>query len=328
MPVRRLTVLLAVLLVCVSAAVVRADSGNPFVGARMVADPDSPAHRQVAAWQTSRPADAALIAKLADQPTFNWLGDWLPNPGGYTSWWIRTKLAPRQAIALLAVYDLPHRDCSGRWSAGGAPDAAAYRAFVDQVATAIGAYPAIVVVEPDGLPDAACLAAAARRRRLALVRYAAQRFSGLAHTTVYLDAGRSDWKPAGTIVGLLRAAGVTYTRGFSLDVTGYAFTRDELRYGDRISRALGGKHCIVNTSRNGRGPLPRGTHLTYRTETWCNTPGRALGARPTSDTGDPRADAFAWVLHPGFSDGSCNGGPKAGTWWPSYALGLARRAAW
>jgi endoglucanase len=31
---------------------------------------------------------------------------------------------------------------------------------------------------------------------------------------------------------------------------------------------------------------------------------------------------------PGFSDGTCNGGPAAGTWWPDYALGLAERAAW
>ena len=40
------------------------------------------------------------------------------------------------------------------------------------------------------------------------------------------------------------------------------------------------------------------------------------------------ADALLWVKAPGESDGSCNGGPSAGTWWTEYALGLAERATW
>jgi endoglucanase len=39
-------------------------------------------------------------------------------------------------------------------------------------------------------------------------------------------------------------------------------------------------------------------------------------------------DGLLWIKAPGESDGSCNGGPSAGTWWPEYALGLAERAAW
>ena len=65
---------------------------------------------------------------------------------------------------------------------------------------------------------------------------------------------------------------------------------------------------------------------------WCNPPGRGLGIRPTTDTGDPLADAFLWVKVPGESDGQCsrgltdNGGvdpewgivdPPAGAWFPS-----------
>ena len=38
-------------------------------------------------------------------------------------------------------------------------------------------------------------------------------------------------------------------------------------------------------------------------------------------------DALYWIKAPGESDGSCNGGPTAGVWWPQYALGLAQRAA-
>ena len=37
-------------------------------------------------------------------------------------------------------------------------------------------------------------------------------------------------------------------------------------------------------------------------------------------------DAYLWVKTPGESDGTCNGGPRAGQWWPEYALGLSRTA--
>jgi endoglucanase len=33
-----------------------------------------------------------------------------------------------------------------------------------------------------------------------------------------------------------------------------------------------------------------------------------------------------WIKTQGESDGACRGAPTAGTWWPRYALGLARRA--
>ena len=39
-------------------------------------------------------------------------------------------------------------------------------------------------------------------------------------------------------------------------------------------------------------------------------------------------DALLWVKLPGESDGTCNGGPAAGAWFPSMALELARNAKW
>jgi endoglucanase len=85
----------------------------------------------------------------------------------------------------------------------------------------------------------------------------------------------------------------------------------------RLAGALGGKHFIIDTSRNGNGPL---------SGAWCNPPGRALGTPPTTGTGEPIVDAFLWIKRPGESDGTCEGGPAAGRWWPEYALELARNA--
>jgi endoglucanase len=52
----------------------------------------------------------------------------------------------------------------------------------------------------------------------------------------------------------------------------------------------------------------------------------ALGARPSAATADPVVDAYVWVKRPGESDATCNGGPSAGTFWPEYALDLAKRS--
>jgi endoglucanase len=71
---------------------------------------------------------------------------------------------------------------------------------------------------------------------------------------------------------------------------------------------------VIDTSRNGNGPG----------DDWCNPGGRAAGQRPTTDTGDPLVDAFLWIKRAGESDGPCNGGPAAGTFWPQYAVGLMR----
>lgn len=103
-------------------------------------------------------------------------------------------------------------------------------------------------------------------------------------------------------------------------MSNYHRTADEVAYGTRIAGLLGGAHFLVDTGRNGQGPTTDGA--------WCNPPGRGLGTRPTTATGSAYADAFLWIKLPGESDGPCNGGPAAGTFWPDGALALARASAW
>ena len=45
---------------------------------------------------------------------------------------------------------------------------------------------------------------------------------------------------------------------------------------------------------------------------------------------DVRSNTFSnilWVKQPGESDGTCRGGPKAGSWWTEVALELSRAAS-
>lgn len=123
------------------------------------------------------------------------------------------------------------------------------------------------------------------------------------------------------LVDPLFKAGLARADGFALNVSNFQPDATARAYGAKISQGTSGKHFVIDTSRNGDGPLPGD-----RAQAWCNPPGRALGTPPTDRTGDPLVDAYLWVKRPGESDGTCRGGPSAGTWWPDYALGLARRA--
>ena len=285
-------------------------------------DPDSRAARQSAEWRgEGRTADATLMDRIADRPQAEWLNG--PNPGPVVR--ARTTAAALAGrLAVLVAYYIPNRDC-GQYSVGGAPTAANYRAWVDQFAAALGDRGAYVIVEPDAVAQvvAGCTRVAATER-YALLAYAVDRLKRQPHTHVYLDAGNSAWIPeAWRLAGALKSAGVVRADGVALNVSNFQTNAASLTYGDLLSKDLGGKHYVIDTSRNGNGP----NAAAAGTDAWCNPPGRALGTPPTIRTGNALLDAYLWIKRPGESDGSCRGGPAAGQWWPTYALELARNAA-
>jgi endoglucanase len=100
-------------------------------------------------------------------------------------------------------------------------------------------------------------------------------------------------------------------------------------------------HFVVDTSRNGRGPwTPPAGNGWPDAQDWCNPPDRGLGLRPTTNTGNPLADAFLWIKIPGESDGQCDRGtgtghdparggtadPAAGAWFADQAIELVQNA--
>jgi endoglucanase len=296
-------------------------SGNPFAGARFYVDPSSDAAKTQQQWAASgRSSDAALIGKVASQPSAEWFGDWTYGHGGTAgdvSWWV-SRVASAGALPVLVAYDLPWRDCS-QYSSGGAASPAAYQSFIDQMAQGIGAHRAVVILEPDALAELACLSSDRQSAYYSLLQYGVTHLGANPLVSVYLDSGNAGWQSAATMATRLRAAGVSAARGFALNVSNFDTTQSEIAYGAAIVQALGtGSHFLIDTSRNGQGPAPGGA--------WCNPPGRGLGVPPTAQTASSLVDAYFWVKRPGESDGTCNGGPSAGTWWPEYALGLAQNA--
>ncbi|WP_221355775.1 glycoside hydrolase family 6 protein [Streptomyces beigongshangae] len=282
-------------------------------------NPDGNAAEQVAAYtKDGKDQDAELIRRIAEQPTGQWLS---PENAEQEARGFTEAAAKADREALLVVYNIPHRDC-GQFSGGGAADGNAYRAFVDQVAKGIGDRATTVVLEPDAVLHMVdgCTPEEFHEERYDLLRGAVEKFTSLKDTKVYLDAGNAGWGKTDDITEPLKLAGVENADGFAVNVSNFYTTADSTKYGKELSAKVGGKPFVIDTSRNGNGPYTQGDPA----EKWCNPPGRALGETPTTDTGDDLVDAYLWVKRPGESDGTCKGGPKAGEWWPEYALKLAK----
>lgn len=293
-----------------------AQLSNPFAGQRLYVDPNSAARRQAATWRRTRPADAALIARIAHQPAAKWFGGWALDMRREVTQTIAT-ITASGALPVFVAYNIPARDC-GSYSAGGAENAAAYRQWMQEFAESVWGGRAIVILEPDALAAMDCLPPGPQQERVTLIREAVQTLKAYG-ASVYIDAGHGGWRDAAEMAYRLEQAGIDSADGFALNVSNSQATSLNIAYGERISSLLGGKHFVIDTSRNG---IPGTDPLQ-----WCNPRGRALGIAPTTNTAHPLIDAFLWIKPPGESDGTCGGGLPAGTWWPAYALELSRMAA-
>ena len=292
-----------------------ATAGNPLLGSSFYVNPFSRAKQTADSWRSTRPADALQMDKIATQSVAVWLGNWNSNIQADANNQ-SAAITSAGAIPVFVAYNIPQRDCGGLSGGGGAtPDA--YRTWITGLANGIGVRKAVVILEPDALANMGCLSAADQQTRLDLFRFAVATLRAKGQIFVYLDAGHSAWQSAATMADRLIRAGVEGANGFSLNVSSFGYTASNTTYGEAISSRIGGKHFVIDTSRNGLGPTADNQ--------WCNPAGRAIGNRPTAVTGNALVDAYLWIKVPGESDGACNGYPVSGTWMPEYALGLAQR---
>ena len=118
-----------------------------------------------------------------------------------------------------------------------------------------------------------------------------QTFAAKGNVSIYIDAGHPGWRSASTMASRLVSAGVSMAQGFSLNVSNFLLTSDNVTYGSEISALAGGKHFVVDTGRNGLGPT-----ADYQ---WCNPAGRALGTKPTPSTGKAHGEGLLWTKRPG-----------------------------
>jgi endoglucanase len=285
----------------------------PASSASMFVDPQSAARTYLNNLPRDLEGQRYLFAYLAAQPTARWFGSWNADIASDVDRYVSSAQAAG-SLPVLITYNIPGRDCGG-YSAGGSNSPQEYSQWIQRIATAINRRPAMIILEPDALALDTCLSSSDKQTRYQLLENAVQTLKSQS-ARVYIDAGHSRWISVNDMASRLTLAGISQADGFSLNISNFNDTTSETTYGRALSLQSGNKQFVIDTSRNGLGSNSE----------WCNPTGRALGQRPSLSTGDPQIAGYIWGKVPGESDGTCNGGPSAGQWWPEYALGLAQRS--
>ena len=289
----------------------RKSAADAFPGglAHQPGDENQPGMREHAARAEGDDETASKIAVIADQPIATWLTDTSIPETRETIRDVVRNAQRQRATPVFVLYNVPDRDC-GNYSKGGT-DAGEYLPWVRAAVRAMQGSRAVVLVEPDAIAQIQ-VCERLEQDRLPLLRKAVDELTGHG-LTVYLDGGNENRVPTARMAGWLREAGVDRVQGFFTNVSNFYRVDQERAYADELADRIGGDpHFVIDVSRNGQGW--RGT--------WCNPDGAGLGQEPHVTLGTTRLDALLWVKTPGLSDGTCNGGPAAGQWWESYALGL------
>ncbi len=313
---------------------------NPLLGLDFFIDKTwSPAYKQYRAYVRRRQKyKASLVRKIALQPQFKWFGRWNQNDRGHTAGSVRSyirRVHSEQPGSVPQMVTLRHQGkaCNHRYRAGGRREDKRTKRWFDAFARGVGNSRVVIGFEPDSLGTVDCLARSRRKARLNVLRYGVDVLSKLPNATIYLEGGASDWEPASRTAKQLRYIGIRKVRGFMLNVTHYAWTGYNIKHGLDISRRTGGKPFIVSTSFNGRGPVHykhwvnRAKHKWRRVNVWCHPLLRGLGPAPTTTTAHPKVDAYLYIGRPGYSGGSCNGGPMpVGSWFEERALMFGKYA--
>jgi len=208
-------------------------------------------------------------------------------------------------LPVFVIYNLPGRDM-GQHSRGGVGTGAGYLEFIESFCRGISDHRPIVIYEPDALPHLGD----SPTEKLELMKESLKLLTEKTHALVYIDIGHSNWLSVEQADKLLSAVSNPKIRGFALNTSNYRSTKESMDFGLQVCELRPNDYFVIDTSRNGNGPFGN---------EWCNPPGRSLGNLPTCCTGNNKCDAFLWIKVPGESDGKCNGGPRAGHFWPEMA---------
>ncbi|GAA1995366.1 glycoside hydrolase family 6 protein [Microbacterium ulmi] len=195
-------------------------------------------------------SDAQLLGSI---PSADWFTKGTPAEVRAAVDGVVTAAAKAGRMPVLVAYNLPFRDCA-QYSAGGAENTAAYAAWIDAFAAGIGARPATVILEPDGLgiiPHYTSLdgskdwcqpveldPATATADRFAQLNHAVDALAALPAASVYLDGVHSGWLNVGEISDRLLKGGVQKADGFFLNASNYQFTANLTAYGRWISSCI------------------------------------------------------------------------------------------
>jgi hypothetical protein len=212
-----------------------------------------------AAYRAASGRERDLLAKIALRPKATWFGQWLRTERvnqNVTDYIHNSQHGDPDTLVQMAIFAIQPWEREACTRLPTTAEKNRYRAWVDAVARAIGGAHVALVLQPDA-PFALC-APRGSDVPLELMRYAAEKFSGLANTSVYIEVGAADWlrdDPAKAL-RILVPAGIRSARGFALNSTHYDSTARQIRFAAAISQALDArgipdKYAVINTAQNG-----------------------------------------------------------------------------
>src|SRR4051794_15738317 len=212
----------------------RTDSTDPSL------DPPS------AYYNTARNArDRADFAKLLAVPRFRWFGAWVPTFNEGNKWGARRTAAKyieavqrgdRNVAVGMGVFRLQPFEREACKRLPTAAEVADYQRWIQEFAGGISDSRVILLLQPD-MPFTLCLPRNSQIH-LKLINWTVKQFTALPHTTVYIDAGASDWLHPSRAASMLKRAGIANARGFGLNLTHYDSTARSVAYGKQIVRLL------------------------------------------------------------------------------------------
>ncbi|HET9908402.1 MAG TPA: glycoside hydrolase family 6 protein [Anaerolineales bacterium] len=227
-----------------------------------VPKPNHGAKEQIADLTSSgNRTDANLIRQMIETPQAVWFTQGTPRSVLQDVRNTVQRAAAKGTVAVLVAYNIPFRDCA-QFSAGGATNAAEYKAWIDGFAAGIGSEQAVVILEPDGLgiipwynpfanrdtwvtnpnyewcQPAEANQATAAADRFAMLNYAVDKLKENPSTSVYLDGTHSAWLGSGDSADRLIQAGVADADGFFLNVSNYRLDTHLEKYGTWTTKCI------------------------------------------------------------------------------------------
>ena len=208
-----------------------------------------------------RHGDADLIRGMIEAPQAVWFTLGTPAEVERAVRATVKRAAGKGTTPVLVAYNIPFRDCA-QFSAGGATSVDEYDAWIAGFARGIGATPAVVILEPDGLgiipwynpfadrdtwvanpnyewcQPAEADQATAAADRFAMLNGAVDALKAQPNTSVYLDGTHSAWLGSGDAADRLIQAGVGDADGFFLNVSNYRLDTHLEKYGTWTAKCV------------------------------------------------------------------------------------------
>ncbi|TMW61490.1 hypothetical protein Poli38472_012681 [Pythium oligandrum] len=226
----------------------------------------------------------------------------------------------------LVIYGIPNKDCEAGYSNNGLnKNKKDYQAFINRLSAGSPTQNMIYIIESDAMALFVGSKCAQDNKYGERVKYAIKELSKNKNAELYIDVGYWTLMDPVKLVSITKAvndvAGTSANvKGIALNTANYRKTEEMLDLCGKFVTGSGrtGAKCIIDTSRNHKGPTSKNE--------WCNARSTGIGVPPTVMPKDPRAAYYLWVKPPGESDGTCTKqtsgeslvGPKAGTFFAKH----------